>query len=173
MSSRTRRRLTARLASLVLTATAVLGPMATPAEANEIPGSWWWNTARFWESPGFDDDGVELGPGAYDLRNVTRDCAIFCWNDWNDVPSSLHVAPNTWLTVWEGVRQGACVAFWGGDPFQPGGNTPGRAWDSLAHIAAGGSSGNWNGRISYVVVTPVSGYHERPITGCPEAVWFG
>ncbi|WP_156959390.1 hypothetical protein [Nocardia sp. BMG51109] len=163
----------ARLALALLTLTAALGLTATPAGAGEIAESWSWNTARFWETAGFNDDGVELKPGAHDLRSVTRDCVAYCWSDWNDMPASLHVAPDTWLTVWEDARQGACVSFWGGDPFVPYGKTPGRAWDSLAGIAAGGSSGNWVGRITYAVVTPVSGYEERPMTECPEAVWFG
>ncbi|MBF6298867.1 hypothetical protein IU459_15130 [Nocardia amamiensis] len=162
----------ARWATLVVAATAAFGLTATPASAGQIPDSWWSNTVRFWETTGFSNDGVELGPGAYDLRSVTRDCVIFCWNDWNNVPSSLHVAPHTWLTVWEDEdRQGACVSFWGGEPFEPGGNTPGRAWDNLGNIAAGDSSGNWAKRISYVMVTPVSAYQERPMTACPEAVW--
>lgn len=174
MSNRTtRHRFVSRLTTLALTAAAAFGLAVIPAGAAEIPDSWWWNTARFWESASFSNDGVELKPGAWNLLDVTRDCVWVCWNDWNDVPHSLHVAPNTWLTVWEEARQGACVTFWGGDPFVPGGRTPGRAWDSLTNIAAGDSSGNWNGRISYAVITPVSGYHERPETGCPEAVWFG
>ncbi|WP_280262900.1 hypothetical protein [Nocardia abscessus] len=170
-SKRSRRHAT-RWATLVVAATAALGLTTTPAHAGEIPDSWWPNTVRFWETTGFSNDGVELGPGAYDLRTVTRDCVIFCWHDWNNVPSSLHVAPHTWLTVWEHEDgQGACVSFWGGEPFEPGGKTPGRPWDNLGDIAAGPSSGNWAKRISYVTVTAVSGYQERPMTACPEAVW--
>src|SRR5262249_41770611 len=47
----------------------------------------------FWESPGFVNDGVELGPSprAWYLGGVTRDCVIFCWHDWNDIPSSMYV----------------------------------------------------------------------------------
>ncbi|MGY2026745.1 hypothetical protein [Nocardia gipuzkoensis] len=83
-----------------------------------------------------------------------------------------HVAPHTWLTVGEHEDgQGARVSFWGGEPFEPGGKTPGRPWDNLGDIAAGPSSGNWAKRISYVTVTAVSGYQERPMTACPEAVW--
>ena len=160
------------LALVILAALVLLGLTTVPASAASVPRSWWYNTARFWEDLAFNDDGVELDPGAYDLRGVTRDCAVFCWHDWNDMPESLHVAPNTWLTVWEHDRRGACVNFWGGPPIVPGSNFPGQQWDNLSQIAAGWASGNWNNRITYAQVTAVSGHEERPIVECPEAVWF-
>ncbi|AFU06241.1 hypothetical protein [Nocardia brasiliensis] len=168
MSSRISHR-TARWATLLMAATAALGlTAAAPAQAGNLPMIYP-GYAQFWETPSFDNDGVTLGLGAHELLRVTRDCVFFCWNDWNNVPSSLNVGPNTWLTVWDGEgRTGDCIAFWGGEPVEYG---AGRAWDDLTRINAGPASGDWSKRISYITVITVSAYEDDRMTNCPEAVW--
>lgn len=117
----------------------------------------------FWESPQRQNDGVELGPASasYVLRNVTRDCAIFCWNDWDNVPASAHVQAQTVLTVWDRAdRNGPCANLDGG--------AVGRTFDDLARIGgpeAGLPIGeHWSKRISSVQLTRHGGV-------MPDCVW--
>ncbi|MEV8505105.1 hypothetical protein AB0368_09795 [Actinoplanes sp. NPDC051475] len=123
----------------------MLLPVASPAHA-EAPA----REVMFWESPGFADDGVRLGPAPaqYDLRGVTRDCWPVCLADWNNVPASLQVGSWMVLTVWDGeLYTGACANFDGG--------ADGHAVRDLADVSAGLPAGeHWRGRISSIRLTP-------------------
>lgn len=117
----------------------------------------------FWESPQRQNDGVELGPASasYVLRGVTRDCAIVCWNDWDNVPASAHVQAATVLTVWDNAdRTGPCANLDGG--------SVGRTFDDLSWIGgpeAGLPIGqHWSKRISSVQLTRHGGV-------MPDCVW--
>ncbi|MCE6999093.1 hypothetical protein LZG04_30450 [Saccharothrix sp. S26] len=137
---------------------------AAPAHADG-QGDPWSPVHRvfFWENPQRADDGVELGPASasYLLRGVTRDCAIFCWHDWDDVPASAHVQAATVLTVWDNAdRSGPCANIDGG--------AVGRTVDDLAALTgpeAGLPFGqHWAKRISSVQLTRHGGV-------VPDCVW--
>lgn len=122
----------------------------------------------FWETWGYSDDRVELGPApaGYNLRNVTRDCVVFCWNDWDNVPTSVWVQPRIVLTVWDlPNRSGSCANFDGGPESSPGSAAPGRGWYDLLWVGAGLPAGqNWDKRISAVLLTPYG-------TTAPGCAW--
>jgi len=130
----------------VLMATGALVSVASPAHA-AAPS---WGEVMFWESPGFADDGVQLGsaPAQYDLRGVTRDCWIICLADWNNLPTSVRVGSYTVLTVWDGeLYTGACTNFAGG--------SNGYDVRDLSDVSTGLPAGeNWRGRISSIRLTP-------------------
>ncbi len=127
-----------------------------------------------WEHTNFQGDGVEIGPttGRIELDKVTRDCVIFCIDDWDQLASSFKLGSGVVLTVFD-AHLDSCANFTGGDSHLD-------VADLTRGIRGVGlpAGRSWNDRISSIALTPIDRTPPRcagatPLTRClqREAPW--